>query len=216
MQTAPPGAGAETLTIAVTAGMRYAILVDGVNGAQGNFNIVFEIARCGDGALQIGENCDDGNLTGGDGCDATCQVEAACAMNETEANAYNTPNAVPFTCPSYIVRAAITPAGDNDFFSVALRAGQLIDARTFITSVLAPSRADTVLEIYRSPIAMAPTTTACGGAFAITCQDDLMASGNLLSGFTYPVPADGTYVFRVIQYGGGGTIPAYRLFLGSR
>ncbi len=210
------GSGAETVTIAVTAGMRYAILVDGVNGSQGNFNIVFEIAMCGDGALQIGENCDDGNLTGGDGCDATCQVEPACVMNETEANAYNTPNAVPFTCPSYIVRAAITPAGDNDFFSVALRAGQLIDARTFVTSVLAPSRADTVLEIYRSPIAMAPTTTACGGGVAITCQDDLMASGNLLSGFTYPVPADGTYVFRVIQYGGAGTIPAYRLFLGSR
>ena len=32
-------------------------------------------ARCGDGALQDGEECDDGALEPGDGCDAACQLE---------------------------------------------------------------------------------------------------------------------------------------------
>src|SRR4029450_3974392 len=32
--------------------------------------------RCGDGALDAGEECDDGNRTGGDCCSATCTLEA--------------------------------------------------------------------------------------------------------------------------------------------
>ncbi len=35
----------------------------------------FDLAACGDGALDEGEGCDDGGDTPGDGCDATCQVE---------------------------------------------------------------------------------------------------------------------------------------------
>ncbi len=31
---------------------------------------------CGDGTLDMGEQCDDGNTTGGDGCSATCMIEA--------------------------------------------------------------------------------------------------------------------------------------------
>lgn len=31
---------------------------------------------CGDGSLDVGEQCDDGNTIGGDGCSATCQNEA--------------------------------------------------------------------------------------------------------------------------------------------
>jgi fibro-slime domain-containing protein len=30
---------------------------------------------CGNGSIELGEQCDDGNLTSGDGCSSTCQVE---------------------------------------------------------------------------------------------------------------------------------------------
>jgi len=30
---------------------------------------------CGDGVLDVGEQCDDGNTTSGDGCSATCTLE---------------------------------------------------------------------------------------------------------------------------------------------
>jgi len=33
---------------------------------------------CGDGFLDVGEQCDDGNLINGDGCDNNCEVETVC------------------------------------------------------------------------------------------------------------------------------------------
>ena len=32
-------------------------------------------AACGDGVLDLGEQCDDGNLIDGDCCSSTCQLE---------------------------------------------------------------------------------------------------------------------------------------------
>ena len=34
-------------------------------------------ASCGDGTVQVGEQCDDGNTVSGDGCDSNCQMECA-------------------------------------------------------------------------------------------------------------------------------------------
>ena len=42
-------------------------------------------ARCGDGTLDLGEECDHGNLANGDGCDAHCLVEA-CGDGRIEGN----------------------------------------------------------------------------------------------------------------------------------
>jgi cysteine-rich repeat protein len=42
--------------------------------------------QCGNGALELGEQCDDANTTNGDGCSVTCQLEAVpkgVAINET-------------------------------------------------------------------------------------------------------------------------------------
>lgn len=46
-----------------------------------------KIPVCGDGALDVGEQCDDGNTVGGDCCSATCQFEAngsACAPDANQ------------------------------------------------------------------------------------------------------------------------------------
>ncbi|MCX6823185.1 MAG: myxococcus cysteine-rich repeat containing protein [candidate division SR1 bacterium] len=34
------------------------------------------VGRCGDGAIQTGEQCDDGNTSNGDGCSDICQIES--------------------------------------------------------------------------------------------------------------------------------------------
>ncbi len=37
--------------------------------------------ECGNGAVEIGEECDDGNASGGDGCDERCRLEGACCFS---------------------------------------------------------------------------------------------------------------------------------------
>jgi cysteine-rich repeat protein len=39
------------------------------------------IAGCGNGIIEVGEQCDDGNLVNGDGCDANCRLEGAVCGN---------------------------------------------------------------------------------------------------------------------------------------
>ena len=46
----------------------------GLSLADGGFTVA-ALATCGNGVLQVTEQCDDGNTTGGDGCSATCQLE---------------------------------------------------------------------------------------------------------------------------------------------
>jgi cysteine-rich repeat protein len=52
----------------------------------------WQIARCGDGLLDVGEVCEDGNTRTGDGCDADCQVEAPppCGDSRKDAAPYHT------------------------------------------------------------------------------------------------------------------------------
>ncbi len=83
---------------------------------QGSYVLKIKIAApgCGDGLLQIGEECDDSNTTPGDGCSATCMLEGNYLL-ETEpnnmANAANTINGYDGA------RGAIQPVGDQDYFS---------------------------------------------------------------------------------------------------
>ncbi|MBW2529077.1 MAG: DUF4215 domain-containing protein [Deltaproteobacteria bacterium] len=42
--------------------------------AQDEVAMVYE--NCGDGVINVGEQCDDGNTDSSDGCSATCKVEA--------------------------------------------------------------------------------------------------------------------------------------------
>lgn len=49
---------------------------DGESGSwAGSAFVLSALGVCGDGILDIGEECDDGNTTSGDGCSATCTVE---------------------------------------------------------------------------------------------------------------------------------------------
>lgn len=39
------------------------------------FEDIFKVAECGNGALEEGEKCDDGNLQNDDGCSYRCRIE---------------------------------------------------------------------------------------------------------------------------------------------
>ncbi len=216
-QNGNPSDWPESVSVTVTAGTTYYVIVDGATGSSGPFQLLLEIPRCGDRWLQSGETCDDGNAIAGDGCDASCQVEPRCAVAESEPNVATLPQMITLACPVFDVTAAITPLADQDFFAVPLRAGQVVDARVFVGSVLPGSRsADTILEVYRGPLVAAPGNWDCGGSNALVCHDDLIWPSHLLSGFTFPVPADGTYVFRVLDYRNSATVANYGLQLRTR
>ncbi len=71
-------AGAEELTMPVTAGATYSVVVDGQSGSSGGYSLSLSLSTtsCGDGVVTKGEQCDDKNSASGDGCFA-CKVEQA-------------------------------------------------------------------------------------------------------------------------------------------
>ena len=62
------------------AGESYSIIVDGYDGESGAFELVLSAPTCGDGTIELGEDCDDGNTEGGDGCEADCTPTPVCAV----------------------------------------------------------------------------------------------------------------------------------------
>ncbi len=71
------GVGSLSVTFSAVQGETYYLVVDGYQGAEGNYTINVNCAggTCGDGVISLGEACDDGNSTACDGCSATCTVE---------------------------------------------------------------------------------------------------------------------------------------------
>ena len=60
----------------------YVIEVSGFNGGAIESYVlgVLSEGNCGDGALNLGEECDDRNLADGDGCSRDCRIEVPCGM----------------------------------------------------------------------------------------------------------------------------------------
>ena len=75
----------ETLTVAATPGSPLFLVVDGRDGSSGLYDLelVLRGPRCGDGALNAGEQCDLGDAEPGDGCDASCRFEAPSDLSDS-------------------------------------------------------------------------------------------------------------------------------------
>lgn len=73
-------------------------------------------ASCGDGALEVGEQCDDGNTSAGDGCDRLCQFEPASAPMSLPASQPETqPATQPDSQPAVsALGPASAPSGATD------------------------------------------------------------------------------------------------------
>lgn len=69
--------GTLSASFGATAGQTYYVVVDGYYGASGNYTVDLKCGggACGDGVLNVGEECDDGNTAPGDGCSPTCRRE---------------------------------------------------------------------------------------------------------------------------------------------
>ena len=73
--------GPVRVTFPVTAHQAYTILVDSKSGAAFATGGIYRMeltlspATCGNGVLELPEQCDDGNTTAGDGCSSTCPLQ---------------------------------------------------------------------------------------------------------------------------------------------
>ncbi len=95
----PVGGGRTDIRLPVAKNETLYVVVDGVGGKSGPFQLDVEIGAtsCGDGIAQYPEQCDDGNTKPGDGCDATCQLE--------------TPSAAAGKCPGASYTLVGSPTG---------------------------------------------------------------------------------------------------------
>lgn len=114
--------------------------------------VTFDLARCGDGIRDRGEECDDGNLIPGDGCDARCRVEDLDEIEPNQTFLQATP--IPIDRP---IKAFLND-DDLDFFSFQIGPN---DAGPMRILLEAPSAGgcglDARLSLYRSDRLLAAT-----------------------------------------------------------
>ncbi|MBN2197524.1 MAG: hypothetical protein JW751_32395 [Polyangiaceae bacterium] len=129
----------------VTSGDELFVLVDGVSAADaGPFELAIETRTiaCGDGALDLGEECDDGGEEPGDGCADDCAVESSEGRQNDTAHQADT-----LETPYY---GRIAPGGDEDWIRVDVPDGGtvLAETRGFLADDCEAGRLDTFLELY--------------------------------------------------------------------
>lgn len=134
---------------------------DGVIGAY-----VLDVRTLGQGcgnAVQEGaEECDDGNTLNGDGCNQTCEFEG---LREVEPNGtFATATLVQSTTTSFIVRGAITPAADLDFFLIDVPAGYHVDAYATVNSLTdCPESPEATVGLYSTTGTLQGSVNSTGG-----------------------------------------------------
>jgi cysteine-rich repeat protein len=69
--------GNTSATFSAVAGETYYVVVDGFDGAEGDYTLDLSCGGgfCGDGIENAGEECDDGGNANNDGCSSTCVIE---------------------------------------------------------------------------------------------------------------------------------------------
>ena len=81
------GCNDTTLTVPVESGDVVTIIVDGhLPEPSGTFDLTVYLDGCGNGQIDLAEECDDGNLTGGDTCAACKVVCSSAGSTSTEAS----------------------------------------------------------------------------------------------------------------------------------
>jgi cysteine-rich repeat protein len=156
---------------------------------------------CGDGVIQLGEQCDDGNGTAGDGCSATCTAEAPYEVEANDSTA--TANVLwPMTS---LWKGSIAPVGDHDYFEFTMASTGTPVLVTHAADNPAACGFDTVIHLVNA-----------SGTQIVQDDDGGVGSCSRIDGTTYAqvqnLPA-GTYYVWVQRYADAGTIPLYQLDL---
>jgi len=161
--------------------------------------IKVQAPACGDGLLQLGEQCDDGNVVSGDDCSATCALEGN-YIPETEPNdTQMTANPVG-TADGFI--GSISPIGDQDYFSFdVVTPGSSVFAQVTDGVKGCPAGFDSKLTLF------APNNTLLAAV-----DDGGAMKCSLLSPATTPAAANlavGTYKVRVEYVGNSVAVASY-------
>ncbi len=86
--------------------------------------IVKQNGSCGDGSVDLGEQCDDGNVAPADGCDPNCSLEVS--MVEMESNgSVAMANAV----SGSLIYATIDPSNDEDLYAISVKIDETVIAQ---------------------------------------------------------------------------------------
>lgn len=130
---------------------KYTVMVEEYlnNAIQIGYTLTVKVTApgCGDGIVQIGEQCDDGNMTAGDGCGANCKVEGN-FLTEAEPNEpINKANSLTGFDGA---TGSIQSVGDQDYFSFdVVTAGSSVRIEVTDTSGTGcPLGFDSVLYLY--------------------------------------------------------------------
>ncbi len=181
---------------------------------------------CGNGILEIGEQCDDGDLDPDDGCDASCLIEGT--IGEIEPNEDGTPQtggsgtvgndfnatavanadangAFDVAAGDGLITAALSPVGDEDVFafrnSLAGPVTLRLDIYNFTTGIGQPcgTSLDSGLHIRDA-----------AGVSQLS-NDDRNGSADQCSGLAYVVGAGVTVYAHVVEFGDNAVAAGYGL-----
>jgi cysteine-rich repeat protein len=154
---------------------------------------------CGDGILQVVEQCDDSNVMSGDGCSATCGLEGNFTP-ETEPNDTQLTSNPIGTADGLI--GSISPIGDQDYFSFDIvTPGSSVFVQVTDGINGCPNGFDSKLTLFNP-----------SNALVSTVDDGGVAQCSLLSPATTPTAANmapGKYRVRVEYSGNTAAVASY-------
>jgi len=154
---------------------------------------------CGDGVLQVGEQCDDSNVMGGDGCSATCAFEGN-FIPEVEPNDTQATASPMGTADGFL--GAISPLGDLDYYSFdVVTPGSSVFVQVTDGLNGCPSGFDSRLTLFNP-----------ANALLSSVDDGGIAKCSLLSPATTPTAANmapGKYRVRVEYNGNTAAVASY-------
>lgn len=182
----------------------------GNNATSGQYVALIDVLvpGCGDGFVQVGEECDDGDLDNGDGCSSTCEIEGNfCAESEPN-NTIGTADALA-GCDGG--SGVIPTAGDKDFFSFEVPvAGSSVELRVVdITGLGCPATGDPEIRLWDA------------GGTQLASDDDDSPDGLCSMITPLPIPTGGgndagaknlpagTYYVNVEDHGNTDPVPPY-------
>ena len=194
------------------------MFVDGYSSQSGKYQMKVTITPpvCGNGILEVAEECEDGNTATGDGCDGSCHWEGTCgAIAEAGETSTTAPQVIPAGCKSFIVNGAMT-TGDADYYQVDLPANMTIEAWTFVGSPgQCQAGADTVMSIWAGTISSTNATGGCNDDGYVTgmCNDTDLANGPCSHVGPYTVQNNkaGIHTIKVNNFSSTSSIAAYGL-----
>jgi len=210
------GDGGEEIVFQAPPNTDYWVFVDGYSGQSGSFRLeVTVVPTCGDGTLDVGEECDDGNDADGDGCSSGCEIETACgSIDEGEPNPYDNPSVIPAACGTFrIPSAAITPTEDADHFQInGLVEGAEIDAVAYVGSPgTCSGGTDLVVSLWKAPIGSPGANIgSCSGQSGSEVCEETPSNGNCAElSHTIGTGGAGDYILKVHSWANGSTVDDY-------